>query len=106
LLLVSVYFVFVKFEARHIKRYTTLMKPKQIRFFTPQDNTVKAPKKETQPLKRQNWKALFHPRVSWCFLKKHFDRLGLPTDSLRFQIGTRPGKRKLKVLYLVLYVVK
>lgn len=75
------------------------MKPKQIRFFIPQDNTAAAPKKkEAKPAKLEGYISSTGKLV---FPQKIMDQLGLATDSVRFQIGTQPGKRKLKVLYLV-----
>lgn len=78
------------------------MKAKQIRFFTPQDNAAKALKKtQTKPAKPLKLEGYISGTGKLVFPKKIMDQLDLPIDSIRFQIGTQPGKRKLKILYLV-----
>ncbi|GAB4019606.1 hypothetical protein [Spirosoma koreense] len=78
------------------------MKAKQLRFFTRQDNTPKAPKtKQTKLTKPLKLEGTILSTGKLVLPQPAIDQLGIPLDSLRFQIGTQPGQRKLKVLYLV-----
>ena len=76
------------------------MKPKPIRFFTPQDNT---PTKSRKGRKAKPAKLEGHisPLGKLVLPTKIIDKLELKADSVRFLIGTDQGKRKLKSLYLV-----
>ena len=80
------------------------MKIKPIRFFSPQDNTLAKPKKETakakktKPLKLEGY---ISPSGKLVIPAKTFDQLDFPADTTFLQIGADAGKRKIKTLYLV-----
>ncbi|SFF36506.1 hypothetical protein [Spirosoma endophyticum] len=79
------------------------MKPKTIRFFSPQDNALAKPTKtkkgkEAKPIKLEGY---ISPTGKLVFPAKTIDQLEFQADSARFQIGTDQGKRKIKTIYLV-----
>lgn len=79
------------------------MKPKTIRFFSLQDNTLAKPTetkkgKEAKPIKLEGYISSAGKLV---LPAKTIDHLKLQADSARFKIGTDQGKRKIKTVYLV-----
>lgn len=79
------------------------MKPKTIRFFSPQDNALAKPAKgkkakQAKPVKLEGY---ISPVGKLVFPAKTIDQLELEADSIRFKIGTDQGKRKIKTIYLV-----
>jgi len=79
------------------------MKPKTIRFFSPQENALTQPTKNkknnvAKPVKLEGY---ISPAGKLVFPAKTMDQLALQADSVRFQIGIDQGKRKIKSLYLV-----
>lgn len=77
------------------------MKAKQIRFFTALENApAKAKEKVIKPAEAPKLEGYISSTGKLVFPRKTVDQLKLD-DAIRFQIGSEPGKRKLKVLYLV-----
>ena len=77
------------------------MKAKQIRFFKVLENTpAKAKEKVAKPAKAPKLEGYISSSGKLVLPQKTVDQLKLE-DTVRFQVGTEPGKRKLKVLYLV-----
>ena len=79
------------------------MKPKTIRFFSPQDNALAKPAKskkgkEAKPVKLEGY---ISPTGKLVFPTKTIDQLAIGADFVRFKIGTDQGKRKIKTIYLV-----
>ena len=79
------------------------MKPITIRFFTPQDNAqTSLPKnKKANAAKPVKLEGYISPVGKLVLPARTMDQLELEADSVRFKIGTDPGKRKIKALYLV-----
>ena len=73
------------------------MKIKAIRFFSPQENSLKKEKSKSQPkitgYISGTGKLVFPPAT--------LEELGIEAGSIRFKIGTQEGKRALKFLYLI-----
>jgi hypothetical protein len=79
------------------------MKPKTIRFFSPQDNTLAKPEKskKSKEAKTVKLEGYISPVGKLVFPTKTIDQLEIEADSVRFKIGTDQGKRKIKTIYLV-----
>lgn len=73
------------------------MKDKQIRFFSPTENSQPTPPKPEKPEKLTGTISAFGKLV---FSLDTAAKLGIEADSAFFKIGAQEGKRKLKSLYL------
>ena len=77
------------------------MKAKQIRFFTPDDNSeVKKQKKKATP-KTNPATGYISTAGKVVFPNKTVEQLGINTNQNTFKVGTQEGKRKIKSLYVV-----
>ncbi|QRR00554.1 hypothetical protein [Dyadobacter sandarakinus] len=72
------------------------MKPKTIKFFSPEEN---APKTETKSQAKPG--GYISGSGKLVFPSKTLEELGIEPDAAHFKIGTQDGKRKMKYLYLI-----
>lgn len=77
------------------------MKPKQIRFFSPEENSeAKKPKKKAMT-KTTPATGYISTAGKVVFPNKTMEQIGINTDQNTFKVGTQEGKRKIKSLYIV-----
>ena len=77
------------------------MKAKQIRFFSPEENSeVKKPKRKATP-KQSPATGYISTAGKVVFPNKTVEQLSINTDQATFKVGTQEGKRKIKSLYIV-----
>lgn len=77
------------------------MKAKQIRFFSPNENSEATKKTRKSVVKAAPVKGYISATGKLVFPDKTVSQLGFDPQSNRFQIGTQEGKRKIKSLYLI-----
>lgn len=77
------------------------MKPKQIRFFSPNENSETKKKATKSVVKAAPVKGYISATGKLVFPDKAVSQLGFDPQSSRFKIGTQEGKRKIKSLYLI-----
>jgi hypothetical protein len=75
------------------------MKNKTIKFFTPQENSPETSKSKGKSKSAPT--GYISTTGKLVFPAATLEELGIEADSIRFQIGSQEGKRKLKSLYLV-----
>ena len=77
------------------------MKTKQIRFFSPNENSESTKTKKEKVVKEVPVTGYISATGKLVFPDKSIAKLGLDTQDNRFKIGTQDGKRKIKSLYLI-----
>lgn len=77
------------------------MKAKQIRFFSPDENTEETKKEKKNVVKAEPVEGYVSAAGKLVFPTKAVSQLGIDPESTKFKIGTQDGKRKIKSLYLV-----
>ena len=77
------------------------MKAKQIRFFSPNENSESKKKKKEKVAKAVPATGYISSTGKLVFPDKTVAQLGLDPQSNQFKIGTQEGKRKIKSLYLI-----
>lgn len=77
------------------------MKTKQIRFFSPNENSEATKKAKKSVVKAAPVKGYISATGKLVFPDKSVSQLGLDPQNNRFQIGTQEGKRKIKSLYMI-----
>ena len=77
------------------------MKAKQIRFFSPQENSESKPQKNKTAVKQAPATGYISSAGKVVFPNKTVTQLGIDPESNQFRVGTQQGKRKIKSLYLI-----
>lgn len=77
------------------------MKTKQIRFFSPDENSESKKKATKTAVKAAPVKGYISATGKLVFPDKSVSQLGFDPQNNRFKVGTQEGKRKIKSLYLV-----
>ncbi|SFC13136.1 hypothetical protein [Spirosoma endophyticum] len=77
------------------------MKAKQIRFFSPNENSESKKEKKEKVAKVIPATGYISSTGKLVFPDKTIAQLGLDPQSNQFKIGTQEGKRKIKSLYLI-----
>ena len=77
------------------------MKAKQIRFFSPDENSETKKKTETSVAKPTPVTGHISATGKLVFSAKAVAQLGFDPSNNRFKVGTQEGKRKIKSLYLI-----
>lgn len=77
------------------------MKAKQIRFFSPQENSESKQPKKKAAVKQTPATGYISSAGKVVFPNKTVSQLGLDPDNNMFKVGTQDGKRKIKSLYLI-----
>ena len=77
------------------------MKAKQIRFFSPQENSESKPQKKKTAAKATPATGYISSAGKVVFPNKTVSQLGIDPESNQFRVGTQEGKRKIKSLYLI-----
>lgn len=74
------------------------MKPDQIKFFSPEDNSESKQKTKAKPVSLTGYVS---PTGKLVFPAKTIAQLAFDPENSQFKIGTQDGKRKIKSLYLI-----
>ena len=77
------------------------MKAKQIRFFSPQENSESKPQKKKTAVKQTPATGYISSAGKVVFPNKTVSQLGIDPENSQFRVGTQQGKRKIKSLYLI-----
>ncbi|WP_420147024.1 hypothetical protein [Spirosoma sp.] len=77
------------------------MKAKQIRFFSPDENSEETKKVKKSTVKAEPIKGYVSAAGKLVFPDKAIAQIGLDPENKRFKIGTQEGKRKIKSLFLI-----
>ncbi|GAB3718287.1 hypothetical protein [Spirosoma lituiforme] len=77
------------------------MKAKQIRFFSPDENSESTKKTEKSVAKSTPVTGYISSTGKLVFPAKTISQLGFDPANNRFKVGTQDGKRKIKSLYLI-----
>ena len=77
------------------------MKAKQIRFFSPDENSEVTKKVKKSVVKAEPVKGYISATGKLVFPDKAIAQLGFDPENKRFKVGTQEGKRKIKSLYLI-----
>lgn len=77
------------------------MKAKQIRFFSPNENSETVQKEKKSVVKTTPVEGYVSATGKLVFPDKAVSRLGFDPQNSRFKIGTQEGKRKIKSLYMI-----
>ena len=77
------------------------MKAKQIRFFSPNENSESTKKTEKSVAKATPATGYISSTGKLVFPAKTITQLGFDPNNSRFKVGTQEGKRKIKSLYLI-----
>ncbi|GAB3988537.1 hypothetical protein GCM10028807_11410 [Spirosoma daeguense] len=77
------------------------MKAKQIRFFSPEENSEEKKKEQKSATKAAPVTGYISTGGKLVFPDKSAAQLGFDPESNRYKVGTQDGKRKIKSLYLV-----
>ncbi|MCX6216601.1 hypothetical protein [Spirosoma sp.] len=77
------------------------MKAKQIRFFSPDENSEAKKKDEKPVVKTSPVTGYISSTGKLVFPSKSIAQLGLDPTNNQFKVGTQDGKRKIKSLYLI-----
>lgn len=77
------------------------MKAKQIRFFSPDENSESTKKIEKAVVKASPVTGYISSTGKLVFPAKAITQLGFDPNNNRFKVGTQEGKRKIKSLFLI-----
>lgn len=77
------------------------MKAKQIRFFSPNENSESTKKSEKSVAKAAPVTGYISSTGKLVFPAKSISQLGFDPNNNRFKVGTQEGKRKIKSLFLI-----
>ncbi|GAB3695893.1 hypothetical protein GCM10027592_18250 [Spirosoma flavus] len=77
------------------------MKAKQIRFFSPDENSEEKKKEKKKSVKQAPVTGYVSTGGKLVFPDKSAAQLGFDPQNNRFKVGTQDGKRKIKSLYLI-----
>lgn len=77
------------------------MKAKQIRFFTPDENSEVKKEKKKAAVKSAPVSGYISTAGKVVFPDKSASQLGFSAETNRFKVGTLDGKRKIKSLFLI-----
>ncbi|UFH52243.1 hypothetical protein [Spirosoma sp. KNUC1025] len=77
------------------------MKAKQIRFFSPNENSEATKKEKKVTAKAEPVKGYISAAGKLVFPDKAIAQLGFDPNNKQFKVGTQDGKRKIKSLFLI-----
>lgn len=77
------------------------MKAKQIRFYSPAENSETKTPRKTTATKATPATGYISSAGKVVFPNKTMDQLGIDTQNNWYKVGTQEGKRKIKSLYLI-----